>query len=223
MRPTGKLAADATSWRPANPRGRRCRALGAPRRAWTEASQAVLAAVPGDRDRLLLRTLWATGARLGEVLALRPRDIHRTRLTLPDISDPHGPTTSIQLTGLHTDLATELRRWARANALGDDEPLFFSRERGEDGRRKAIDRVRAWQIVTAATRRTFGRDEARVSASPDSRRSPTSPRRSHSSNRASARSWPRSGRPTWARHWFARAWCLAPGWWRASTGCRGTR
>ena len=78
----------------------------------------MLAAVPGDRDRLLLRTLWATGARLGEVLALRPRDIHRTRLTLPDISDPHGPTTSIQLTGPHTGLATELRRWARANALG---------------------------------------------------------------------------------------------------------
>ena len=95
---------------------------------------------------------------------------------LPDISDPRGPNTTIQLTGPHAGLATELRRWARANALGDDEPLFFSRERGEDGRRKAIDRVRAWQIVTAATRRALGRRWcAAVTASPDSRRGPDQP------------------------------------------------
>jgi hypothetical protein len=37
--------------------------------------------------------------------------------------------------------------------LGDDEPLFFSRQCGAGGRRKAIDRVRAWQIVKAASER----------------------------------------------------------------------
>jgi LuxR family maltose regulon positive regulatory protein len=108
------------------------------------------------RDRLLLRTLWATGAPVGEVLALRPRDIRRTAVVLTDVSDARRPNTTVHLTGAHRGLSTELRRWARANALGDDEPLFFSRERGEDGRRKAIDRVRAWQIVTAANRRVQG-------------------------------------------------------------------
>jgi hypothetical protein len=43
--------------------------------------------------------------------------------------------------------------WARENALADDEPLFFSRQRGTDGQRKAIDRIRAWQIVKSASER----------------------------------------------------------------------
>ena len=37
--------------------------------------------------------------------------------------------------------------------MADDEPLFFSRQRGADDRRRAIDRVRAWQIVRAASER----------------------------------------------------------------------
>jgi integrase len=36
--------------------------------------QAVIAAATCERDRLLLTTLWATGARISEILALRPRD-----------------------------------------------------------------------------------------------------------------------------------------------------
>ncbi len=43
--------------------------------------------------------------------------------------------------------------WARENEVGDDEPLFFSRQRTADDRRKAIDRVRAWQLVKAASER----------------------------------------------------------------------
>ena len=43
--------------------------------------------------------------------------------------------------------------WARESELGDDEPLFFSRQRTADGRRKAIDRVRAWQVVKSASER----------------------------------------------------------------------
>ncbi|MBV9358232.1 MAG: hypothetical protein JO023_22190 [Chloroflexi bacterium] len=41
----------------------------------------------------------------------------------------------------------------RDQNLEDDEPLFFSRQRGADGRRKALDRVRAWQIVKTASER----------------------------------------------------------------------
>jgi uncharacterized membrane protein YqhA len=39
------------------------------------------------------------------------------------------------------------------NALHDDDPVFFSRQRTADGRRKAIDRVRAWQLVKSASER----------------------------------------------------------------------
>ena len=42
-----------------------------------EEVQAVIAAAADERDRLLLTTLWATGARVSEVLALRPLDIRR--------------------------------------------------------------------------------------------------------------------------------------------------
>jgi integrase len=38
---------------------------------------AIIGAAATERDRLLLTTLWATGARISEVLTLRPRDIHR--------------------------------------------------------------------------------------------------------------------------------------------------
>jgi integrase len=121
--------------------------------------QTTVAATSGERDRLLLRTLWATGARLGAVLALRPRDVRRTGLLLRDPTDPRGPGKLAPLAKAHASLPTELRRWARAHALTDDEPLFFSRERGQDGRRKAIDRVRAWQIVTLAARRASGAEQ----------------------------------------------------------------
>src|SRR5437660_7831200 len=37
-----------------------------------------------ERDRLLLRVLWATGGRTSEVLALRPMDVQRDHLVLPN-------------------------------------------------------------------------------------------------------------------------------------------
>src|SRR5262245_20836688 len=109
-----------------------------------QVTEAMLAMVGGERDRLLLRTLWATGARVPEVLALRPRDIRRTELRLPHAA-PLGPA--------HADLPGELLLWAHEHELGDDEPLFFSRQRGSDGRRRAITRQQAWQIVTEARQR----------------------------------------------------------------------
>jgi hypothetical protein len=53
----------------------------------------------------------------------------------------------------HAGLPGDLRVWAREHGLADDEPVFFSRQRAADGRRKAIDRVRAWQIVKSASER----------------------------------------------------------------------
>src|SRR5712692_5130255 len=46
--------------------------------------QSVIGAAPTERDRLLLCVLWATGARISEVLALRPMDVRRASLVLPN-------------------------------------------------------------------------------------------------------------------------------------------
>jgi integrase len=115
--------------------------------------QAVIAAAACERDRLLLTTLWATGARVSEVLALRPRDVRRHGLVLPNRKNPSRPVKMAHLAAAHASLPGELLLWAREHDLDDDEPLFFSRQRGPDGRRRAIDRVRAWQLVKAASER----------------------------------------------------------------------
>lgn len=51
--------------------------------------RAVIAAAGSERDRLLLRALWATGARISEVLALRPMDVRRDSLVLPNRKNPN--------------------------------------------------------------------------------------------------------------------------------------
>jgi integrase len=113
----------------------------------------VIAAATCERDRLLLTTLWATGARISEVLALRPKDVRRQGLVLSNRKNPSRPVKTAHLAAAHAGLPGDLLLWAREHDLQDDEPLFFSRQRGPDGRRKAVDRVRAWQVVKAASER----------------------------------------------------------------------
>src|SRR3954447_10733921 len=112
-----------------------------------EVPPAILALVAGERDRLLLRTLWATGARVGDVLALRPRDIRRDAVLLPNPKDPQAPAATVSIGEAHASLPGELLLWAREHDLADDEPLFFSRQQAGDGRRRAITRQQAWQII----------------------------------------------------------------------------
>jgi hypothetical protein len=100
---------------------------------------------------LLLTTLWATGARNGEVLTLRRRDVPRQSVTLPNLTYPSRPVKTARLAAAHAGLPGEL--WTREHELDDEEPHFFSRQRDADGWRKAIDRMRAWQIVKNASER----------------------------------------------------------------------
>lgn len=72
---------------------------------------------------------------------------------LPNLKNPSRPLKTTHLAAAQASLPGELLLWAREHDLEDDEPLFFSRQRGTNGRRKAIDRVRAWQIVKAASER----------------------------------------------------------------------
>src|SRR6266571_4196830 len=122
--------------------------------------RAVIAAASCERDRLLLRVLWATGARISEVLALRPMDVQRESLVLPNRKNPSMPVKRVFLPGAELGLTGELLLWAKEQGVADNEPLFFSRKRGADGLRRALQRGQAWLIV----KRTSERAEVRVLA-----------------------------------------------------------
>lgn len=114
---------------------------------------AVIDAAVTERDRLLLRVLWATGARISEVLVLRPMDIRRDSLVMPNLKNPSRPTKRVFLPLGQADLPGSLLLWAKERGLADDEPLFFSRKRNDSGARRSISRQQAWEIVRAASER----------------------------------------------------------------------
>jgi integrase len=118
-----------------------------------EDCQAVIAAAGCERDRLLLRVLWATGARVSEALALRPMDVQRDHLVLPNRKNPGLTTKRVYLPAGQADLPGALLLWAREHQLAEHAPLFFSRKRAADGGLQAIGRSQAWQIVRAASER----------------------------------------------------------------------
>jgi integrase/recombinase XerD len=114
---------------------------------------AVIDAAPSERDRLLLRVVWATGARITEALGLRPMDVRRDSLVLANLKNPGRPTKRIFLPAGQADLPGALLLWAKEHGLGDDQPLFFSRKRAASGALRPISRQHAWEIVRAASER----------------------------------------------------------------------
>jgi integrase/recombinase XerD len=114
---------------------------------------AIIDAASTERDRLLLRVLWATGARISEALELRLVDIRRDSLVLPNLKNPSRLTKQVFLPAGQMDLPGALLLWAKEHALTDGEPLFFSRKRGPAGQRRPISRQQAWEIVRAAADR----------------------------------------------------------------------
>jgi integrase len=113
--------------------------------------KAVIDAATCERDRLLLRVLWATGARISEVLAVRPMDVQRDHLVLPNRKNPTLTVKRVYLPVDQADLPGALLVWANEHGLRPRGPLFFSRKRGADGGLKAISRVQAWTILKAAS------------------------------------------------------------------------
>ena len=118
-----------------------------------EEVRAIIAAAATERDRLLLRALWATGARISEVPALRPRDVQRDSLVLPNRKNPNLTSKRVCLSGAELGLTGELLLWAKEQGVADDEPLFFSRKRGAAGARRPLQRGQAWLIVKQASER----------------------------------------------------------------------
>ena len=111
----------------------------------------MIAAARSERDRLLLRVLWATGGRVSEVLALRGQDVRRDALVLPNLKNPSRPVKTVFLSAGDQDLPGALLLWQKAEGLADGAPLFASRKRGVDGRVRALGRVQAWRIVKEAS------------------------------------------------------------------------
>jgi integrase len=118
-----------------------------------EVLRAVIAAAACERDRLLLRVLWATGARISEALALRPMDVLRDSLVLPNRKNPNQTVKRVFLPGAELSLTGELLLWAKEQGVADDEPVFLSRKRGADGTRRPLQRGQAWLIVKQASER----------------------------------------------------------------------
>src|SRR6516165_6798397 len=108
---------------------------------------AVIDAVSSERDRLLLRVLWATGARISEALALRPMDVRRDHLILPNRKNPSLTVKRVYLPAGQAELPGALLVWASEMGLASNAPLFFSRKHSADGGLKAISRVQAWTIL----------------------------------------------------------------------------
>src|SRR5712691_1837470 len=100
-----------------------------------------------------MRVLWATGARVSEVLALRPTDVRRDSLVLPNRKNPNLLIKRVFLPGAELGLTGELLLWAKEQGVADNEPLFFSRKRDPSGSRRALQRGQAWLIVKEASER----------------------------------------------------------------------
>jgi integrase len=119
---------------------------------------AIIDAATSDRDRLLLRTLWATGGRASEVLELRPIDVQRRGLVLPNKKNASRPFKVVALPAGHVDLVADLLLWAQQHRLNPRDPLFFSRvHRTTPGLHpralRPISDVQLWRIVANASRR----------------------------------------------------------------------
>jgi len=77
---------------------------------------AVINAATCERDQLLLRVLWATGARVSEALALRPMDVQRDHLVLPNRKNPNPTVKRVYLQAGQSDLLPLAQRqagWSR--------------------------------------------------------------------------------------------------------------
>jgi len=97
-----------------------------------EQVQAILEAPPqstwcGQRDRVMLATLYNTGARVSELTGMRVHDVLLASTAAIRI---HGKGRKDRTVPLWHSTATQIRRWLRAYPRGPDEPLFPNR-RGE--------------------------------------------------------------------------------------------
>ena len=69
--------------------------------------------------------LWATGARVSEALALRPMDVQRDHLVLPNRKNPNLTVKRVYLPAGQADLPGALLVWANEQRLGSSSPAVL--------------------------------------------------------------------------------------------------
>lgn len=78
----------------------------------------------GRRDRVMLATMYNTGARVSEVIGMRVSDLSAP----PEVSlRIHGKGRKLRTVPLWNDTAAKLRRWISEASLGTADPLFPNR------------------------------------------------------------------------------------------------
>lgn len=96
-----------------------------------EEGHAIIAVAGTERDQLLLRSLWETGARVSEVIALRHCDIGEGYLLLPNLKQRVQATKQIVLNP-SSDLCLKLLLYCQNNGVWGTARLFgFSKEWAE--------------------------------------------------------------------------------------------
>ena len=102
----------------------------------------------GQRDRVMLATLYNTGARVSELISMTVGDVVLDRSSSIRI---HGKGRKERSVPLWRTTANQIRLWLRQNQGARDRPLFPNRTGGPMTRTGVTDRLKL-AAVTAATR-----------------------------------------------------------------------
>jgi integrase/recombinase XerD len=102
----------------------------------------------GQRDRVMLATLYNTGARVSELIGMRVADAVLDRSSSICI---HGKGRKERTVPLWPTTAKQIRLWLRQNQFARDRPLFPNRTGGPMTRMGVTDRLKL--AATAAARR----------------------------------------------------------------------
>jgi integrase/recombinase XerD len=92
----------------------------------------------GQRDRVMLATLYNTGARVSELIGMRTGDVSFEGVPAVRI---HGKGRKERQVPLWRSTATQIRRWLRAHPREASQPLFPSRSGGKLTRVGVTDRL----------------------------------------------------------------------------------
>lgn len=97
-----------------------------------EEYQAIMAACQSERDRLLVRVLWETGARISEVIGLRECDIGDGYLLLANLKQQGKGSRKQVVLNPNSDLPLKLILYCRSNGIAGLARLFpFTKEWAE--------------------------------------------------------------------------------------------
>ena len=106
-----------------------------------EEAHQLIDAAENERDRLFLRLLWETGARVSEAISLRLGDVGRDGIRVRGKGDVE------RVVFVQEGLVAAILFYAQEKALGRDDYLFSSRKGGH------ITKQRADQIIKKAAKR----------------------------------------------------------------------